>query len=128
MPGCTQIGPLTLRPFNVISTMSPFGTPSSRAVLRLTSTALSQVILVIGSGNSCIQPLFAITAVVHLCVAEENDFEVGCGRRGDILIPGMAEWTAGTTILDAEPARNPLNKNFFHTFFRIVANVVRTMS
>ena len=25
------------------------------------------------------------TAIIHLCVAEENDFEVGCGRRGDIL-------------------------------------------
>ena len=57
--GLNPDGALKLLPFSVISTMSPLATPSSFAVLRLTSTALSQVILVMGSGSSCNQPLFA---------------------------------------------------------------------
>jgi hypothetical protein len=59
MPGCTQIGTFDAatvqRDFHDVAVRHA----EFRAVLRLTSTALSHVILVMGSGNSCIQPLFA---------------------------------------------------------------------
>src|ERR1700722_175517 len=55
----TQIGPLTVRPWYFNWTMSPVFRLCCCAVLGLIHTALSQVILVCGLGNSCSQPLLA---------------------------------------------------------------------
>ena len=58
-PGCSHAGACSVRPFQVISTWSPFFTPSFDAVAGETSTALSHVIFVSGFGVSCSQPLLA---------------------------------------------------------------------
>src|ERR1700719_3931316 len=76
-------GPVMVRPWYFNSTMSSVTTLCCVAVVGLIQTALSQVILFWGLGNSCSQPL----------LANDPSQMVGSGRNR-ISIP-CACWAAG---------------------------------
>src|ERR1700730_18375030 len=58
-PGIAHTGPLAFQPPAFRFTTSPVVRPRRQAVAGLSATALSQVIVVSGLGNSCSQALFA---------------------------------------------------------------------
>ena len=81
MPGTRRIGSSRLRlPTSSLTTSSSVS-PFAAAVAGLTSSGLSQVALVIASGSSCSQALFAFCTGLELRTGQEHELELSRSRR-----------------------------------------------